>query len=111
MARKRSETSLRAKLLTLGVDDDIFLIDTYSKGKATIMERAVTTMIGRDPELAQRRFTTERWVATSGTETLKVKHLIRIRRLSVPEDTRTVLGADAPLFGAHLAEPGAHVSE
>ena len=85
MARTKSATSLRAKLMTLGVQDEIYLPDTQAPGKATIMERAVHTIVRRDPELAQRRFSTERWLAMRPYP-VSAGCLLRVRRVDNSAD-------------------------
>jgi len=85
--RALSPTSLRAKLATLGACDTLYLPDSVSAGKATIMERAVQTMIRRDPELAARRFVTERMVAVRH-HPLCAEAILKVRRVDAA-------GADA----------------
>lgn len=85
MAGKASETSLRAKIASLGEGDTIFLPDRYEGSKPTLMERSVHNVIAKDKTLSSRRFTTERVVATK-TAPPRALQILQIQRHAVIPD-------------------------
>ncbi len=85
MGRQKSETSLRAKLMTLDVEDIIYLPDTWvGSAKPTLMERAVRTLTSRDKDLKQRRFITERWIGTR-PHPPSAGQMLKVRRVFIPD--------------------------
>lgn len=80
--------SLRAKLSAIGPGEAVWLADVFCPGKATTMERAVTTMVKRDEVLRGRQFVTERWTGIKGTPAT-TRQLLMVHRVDNPYSTKT----------------------
>lgn len=72
--------SLAAKLASLAIGEELFFPDTISPGKATIAERSVTNLIAKSPALADRKFSTERWLAVRAAG-VEARAILLVRRI------------------------------
>lgn len=73
------EGSLTSKLYHLRVGETVYLDDTFSEGKATLMERSVTAIAGRSAALAGRTFATQRFAAVQ-TAPAVAKQILGVTR-------------------------------